>query len=100
MSFQDRQKDATYIVVSLRPTRESQPGTWIVRSMSLRDAIAKGRIVRIQGGNKTGEIAQPGEAEASDFFGRLTFKRQVSWSVRSGVFKGGRTGGPFVLKPS
>lgn len=73
MSYQNCQKDATYVLVSLRPTPESQPGAWTVRSMSLRAAIAKGRIVRLQESNKTGELDL--EAKA---FRRLAFKHQVS----------------------
>lgn len=76
VSYQDRQKDATYMVVSLRP--ETRAGAWIVTRMSLRAAIAKGRIVRLRESNKTGELVQPGEFEANKFFRRLTFKYQVS----------------------
>lgn len=81
VSYQDRQKDATYMVVSLRPTPESRPGAWMVTSMSLRAAVAKGRLVRLQESNKTGELVQPDEFEANKFFRRLTFKHQVSWSL-------------------
>lgn len=80
MSYQDRQKDAIYVVVFLRPTPEPQPGAWTVRSMGLRAVIAKGRIVRLQESNKTGELAQPGESEAKAFR-RLAFKHQVSCEV-------------------
>uniref|UniRef100_H3CZT4 Family with sequence similarity 234 member B n=1 Tax=Tetraodon nigroviridis TaxID=99883 RepID=H3CZT4_TETNG len=48
VSYRDRQKDATYVVVSLRPTPESQPGAWTVSSTSLRAAVAKGSAVRLQ----------------------------------------------------
>ncbi|CAG01656.1 unnamed protein product [Tetraodon nigroviridis] len=76
VSYRDRQKDATYVVVSLRPTPESQPGAWTVSSTSLRAAVAKGSAVRLQQSNQTGEPGQAGEAEAKAFR-RLTFKRQV-----------------------
>eukprot|EP00066_Takifugu_rubripes_P012576 XP_011601842.1 PREDICTED: uncharacterized protein KIAA1467 homolog [Takifugu rubripes] len=76
VSYQDRQKDATYMVVSLRPTPESRPGAWMVTSMSLRAAVAKGRLVRLQESNKTGQLVQADEFEANRFFRRLTFKHQ------------------------
>lgn len=77
VSYQDRQKDATYMVVSLRPTPGSQPGSWTVRSMSLRAAAAKGQIVRLQESNETGELPQHGESEAQELR-RLAFKYRVS----------------------
>lgn len=84
MSYQDRQKDAAYVLVALRPRQESQRGAWTVRSTSLRAAVAKGRVVRLPEGNKTGELAQPGEFEAKAFR-RLSFKQQVSWEPGFGV---------------
>lgn len=81
VSYRERQKDATYITVSSRPTTESEPGARIVKSMSLRAAIAKGKIVRLGERNKTGEPVKPGEFEINKFFRRLSFKRQVR-SVR------------------
>lgn len=59
--------------------------------MSLRAAVAKGRTVRLQESNKTGELDQPGETEAKAFR-RLAFKRQVSSEVYSGTFKRGHCG--------
>lgn len=78
MSYQDRQRDATYLVVSLRPTPESQPGAWAVSSTSLRAAVAKGRTVRLQESNKADELDRAGELEAKAFR-RLAFRQQVSW---------------------
>lgn len=80
MSYLDRQKDATYLVVSVRPTPEPQQGAWAVTSMTLRAVIAKGRIVRLQESNRTGELAPHGESEAKAFR-RLAFKHQVSCEV-------------------
>lgn len=77
VSYQEQQKDASYITVSSRPTPESEPGALIVKSMSLRAAIAKGKIVRLGESDKTREPVNPGEFEVNKFFRRLSFKRQL-----------------------
>uniref|UniRef100_A0A3Q0T4Z2 Family with sequence similarity 234 member B n=1 Tax=Amphilophus citrinellus TaxID=61819 RepID=A0A3Q0T4Z2_AMPCI len=77
VSYQEHQKDATYITVSSRPTPNSQPSARIVKSMSLRAAITKGQIVRLGEGSKTGGPLKPGAFEVSKFFRRLTFRHQV-----------------------
>ncbi|XP_070704469.1 protein FAM234B [Pempheris klunzingeri] len=76
VSYQERQKDASYITVSSRPTPDSEPGARIVKSMSLRAAIAKAQIVRLVESNKTGEPVKPGAFEVNKFFRRLSFKNQ------------------------
>lgn len=45
--------------------------------MSLRAAIAKGKVVRLGEGNKPGEPLKPGAFEVNKFFRRLSFKHQV-----------------------
>lgn len=75
VSYQDHQKDASYITVSSRPTPGSVPSAWIVKSVSLRAAITKGQIVWIGDGSKTAGALKP--AEVSKFFRRLTFRHQV-----------------------
>ncbi|XP_005468498.1 protein FAM234B [Oreochromis niloticus] len=74
VSYQDHQKDASYITVSSRPTPGSVPSAWIVKSVSLRAAITKGQIVWIGDGSKTAGALKP--AEVSKFFRRLTFRHQ------------------------
>ncbi|KAM3598867.1 uncharacterized protein V6R79_023691 [Siganus canaliculatus] len=76
VSYRDSQKDATYITVSSRPTPESEPGTRIVKSMSLRAALAKAKIVRLGESNKTGEPIKPSSFELNKFFRHLSFKHQ------------------------
>ncbi|XP_026179841.1 protein FAM234B [Mastacembelus armatus] len=76
VSYQEHQKDASYITVSSRPTTNSDPGARIVKSMSLRAAIAKAQVVRLGESSKSGEPAKPGAFEISKFFRRLFFKRQ------------------------
>ncbi|XP_068435077.1 protein FAM234B [Clinocottus analis] len=76
VSYQERQKDASYITVASRPTPDSEPGARIVKSMSLRAAIAKGRIVRLEDGNKSAGPVKPGVFEVNKFFRGLSFKRQ------------------------
>lgn len=88
VSYRERQKDASYITVSSRPTPDSEPGARIVKSMSIRAAIAKGQIVRLEESSKTGEPVKPAAFEVNKFFRRLSFKHQV----RSLRYKsGGRT---------
>ena len=77
VSYQENQKDASYITVSSRPTPDSEPGARIVKSMSLRAAITKGQIVRLGESNKSGEPVKPGVFEVNKFFRHLSFKNQV-----------------------
>lgn len=77
VSYQEHQKDASYITVSSRPTPDSGPSARIVKSMSLRAAITKGQTVRLGESNKTGAPVKPGVFEVNKFFRRLSFKRQV-----------------------
>ncbi|XP_039978873.1 protein FAM234B [Xiphias gladius] len=76
VSYQEHQKDASYITVSSRPTPDSGPSARIVKSMSLRAAITKGQTVRLGESNKTGAPVKPGVFEVNKFFRRLSFKRQ------------------------
>lgn len=79
MSYLERQKDATYITVSSRPMPDSKPDAQIVKSMSLKLAVAQGRVVRLGEGSRPGgePPAKPANSEISKFFRRLSFKRQV-----------------------
>lgn len=85
MSYSESQKDATYITVSSRPVPDSEPGARIVRSMTMKAAIAQGRVVRL------GESpARPSNSEINKFFRRLSFRRQVSRMTRLlGVYLAG-----------
>ncbi|KAM4530995.1 protein FAM234B [Odontesthes bonariensis] len=76
VGYREHQKDATYITLSSRPTPDSEPGARIVKSMSLKAAIAKGQVVRLGGDNRTGGAVKPGVFEVNTFFRRLSFKRQ------------------------
>ncbi|KAM9392128.1 protein FAM234B isoform 1-T1 [Pholidichthys leucotaenia] len=76
VSYQEHQKDATYITVSSRPTPDSEPTARIVKSISLRAAIAKGRIVRLGESSKTGAAMKPSTSELNKFFRRLSFRYQ------------------------
>uniref|UniRef100_A0A672IVS8 Family with sequence similarity 234 member B n=1 Tax=Salarias fasciatus TaxID=181472 RepID=A0A672IVS8_SALFA len=77
VSYLEHLKDATYITVSSRPTPDSEPGARIVKSMSLRAAIASGQIVRLGESGKAGSPLKPSVFEINKFFRRLSFKRQV-----------------------
>ena len=77
VSYQERQKDASYITVSSRPTPDSEPGARIVKSMSLRAAITTGQTIRLEESSKAGQPVKPSAFEINNFFRGLTFKRQV-----------------------
>nr|XP_020480566.1 protein FAM234B isoform X1 [Monopterus albus] len=74
VSYQEHQKDASYITVSSRPTTDSKPIARIVKRMSLRAVITKAQIVRLE---ENGGAVKPGVFEVNKFFRHLSFKRQV-----------------------
>lgn len=74
VSYQEPQKDASYITVSSRPTSGLGPGSRVVKSMSLRAAITAGQIVRLGESSTAGVPVRPGVFEINKFFRRLTFK--------------------------
>ncbi|KAM6956933.1 protein FAM234B [Aplochiton taeniatus] len=74
VSYEEQQKDASYITVSSRPTSDSEPGAQVVKSMSLRAAVAGGQIVRLGEGGKASGPVRPGVFEINKFFRRLSFK--------------------------
>ncbi|XP_075879708.1 protein FAM234B isoform X1 [Nelusetta ayraudi] len=78
VSYLERQKDATYITVSSRPMPDPKPDAQVVKSMSLKLAVAQGRVVRLGEGSRPGgePPAKPADSEISKFFRRLSFKRQ------------------------
>ncbi|XP_076020698.1 protein FAM234B [Genypterus blacodes] len=76
VSYQERLKDASYITVSSRPTLDSEPGARIVKSTSLKAAIAKGRIVRLGQREKAGGAVKPGAFAVIKFFKQLSFVHQ------------------------
>ncbi|KAL6103350.1 fam234b [Pungitius sinensis] len=77
VSYQERMKDASYITVSSRPTADSEPGARVVKSTSLRAAITKGQIVRLEESGKSGGVVKPGAFEVNKFFRGLSFKHPV-----------------------
>ncbi|TNN58508.1 hypothetical protein EYF80_031311 [Liparis tanakae] len=81
LSYEERQKDASYVTVSSRPTPDSEPRARIVKSVSLRAAIGEGRIVRLN--NKPGAAVKPGVFEVNKFFRGLSFKKQARYSSRT-----------------
>ncbi|KAM9844292.1 protein FAM234B isoform 1-T1 [Aulostomus maculatus] len=76
VSYQEHQKDASYITVSSRPTPDSVPGARIIKSMSLRAAVTKAQLVRLGERNKTAGAIKPSTFEVNKFFRRLAFKQQ------------------------
>ncbi|XP_034046047.1 protein FAM234B [Thalassophryne amazonica] len=76
VSYQEHQKDASYITVSSPPTPHSDPGARLIKNMSLRAAIAKAQVVRLQESKKTGGPIKSSVFEVNKFFRHLSFKRQ------------------------
>ncbi|XP_077590403.1 protein FAM234B isoform X2 [Stigmatopora nigra] len=76
VSYEEHQKDATYISVSSRPTPDSAPGARIVKSMRLRAAMAKGQVVPLSQSNKTGTDLKLDLFELNKFYRHLFFKQQ------------------------
>ncbi|KAG5832442.1 hypothetical protein ANANG_G00291220 [Anguilla anguilla] len=66
VSYQEQQKDASYITISARPAK---PGAQVVRTLSLRASIGGAKIVRL------GEDRRAGAFEISKFFRSLSFRQ-------------------------
>ena len=75
VTYQEQQKEASYIIVSSRPTSSPEPGTQVVRSLRLRAAIVAGQIVRLGDGSKGPGPFRPGVFEINKFFRHLSFKQ-------------------------
>lgn len=74
VSYEEHQKDASYVTVSSRTTSGSKPGAFVVKSTSLRAAITKGKLVRLNESSKTDTPIKPSPFEVNTFFRRLSFK--------------------------
>lgn len=77
VSYEEQWKDAAYITVFSRPTSGLGPGTRVVKSLSLKAAIAGGLIRRLGEESKAGGPVRPGPFEIKKFFKQLPFKHQV-----------------------
>ncbi|KAJ8387541.1 hypothetical protein AAFF_G00152370 [Aldrovandia affinis] len=73
VSYQEQQKDASYITVSARPI--SKPGAQVVKSLSLRASIAGGKILRLGETRRAGASVKPGAFEINKFFRHLSFRQ-------------------------
>ncbi|XP_031428204.1 protein FAM234B isoform X2 [Clupea harengus] len=76
VSYEEQWKDAAYITVFSRPTSGLGPGTRVVKSLSLKAAIAGGLIRRLGEESKAGGPVRPGPFEIKKFFKQLPFKHQ------------------------
>lgn len=73
VTFDERQEDASYITVSSRPTPGTKPIARVVKSMGLKAAILKGKIVRLAEDKKSENLPKPSTFEVNSFFRRLAF---------------------------
>uniref|UniRef100_A0A3Q2YNH7 Family with sequence similarity 234 member B n=1 Tax=Hippocampus comes TaxID=109280 RepID=A0A3Q2YNH7_HIPCM len=90
VSYEERQKDASYITVSSRPTPDSKAAARIVKSIRLRAAIAQGQVVRLGQSSNSGTALKPDVFELDKFYRHLFFKHQVTGPVARG--------GPFLAQ--
>uniref|UniRef100_A0A3B4A499 FAM234A/B beta-propeller domain-containing protein n=1 Tax=Periophthalmus magnuspinnatus TaxID=409849 RepID=A0A3B4A499_9GOBI len=72
--FDERQDDASYITVSSQPTPGSRPIVCVVKIMSLKAAIVKAKMVRLNENRMQESSVKPSTSEVSTFFRRLAFK--------------------------
>ena len=77
MSYQEPQRDASYITVSSRPALDSEPGAQVVKRLSLKDAMSKAQTVRLNEGSGAKGPSKPGAFELKRFFRQLGFRPQV-----------------------
>ncbi|CAL8302039.1 unnamed protein product [Merluccius merluccius] len=83
VSYQEPQRDASYITVSSRPTPDSEPGAQVVKRLSLRAAVAEAQTVRLKEGPKARGPPRPGAFELNKFFRQLGFRHQVRPSCKA-----------------
>ncbi|KAL2100981.1 hypothetical protein ACEWY4_002742 [Coilia grayii] len=81
VSYEEQWKDAAYIAVFSRPTSGLGLGTHVVKSLSLKAAIAGAQIRRLGEESKAGGPVQPRAFEIKKFFKQLSFKHQVRASM-------------------
>ncbi|XP_067236981.1 protein FAM234B isoform X2 [Chanodichthys erythropterus] len=75
VSYQPQQKDASYISVSSRPTSGRRPAAQLLKSLSLRAAIAAAQIVQLPDASRDAGSAKPAAFHINKFFRRLSFKQ-------------------------
>ncbi|CAL8265535.1 protein FAM234B [Gadus morhua] len=76
VSYQEPQRDASYITVSSRPALDSEPGAQVVKRLSLKDAMSKAQTVRLNEGSGAKGPSKPGAFELKRFFRQLGFRPQ------------------------
>nr|XP_055051121.1 protein FAM234B isoform X1 [Misgurnus anguillicaudatus] len=76
VSYEQQQKDASYISVSSRPTSGLGPGAQLVKSLSIKTAIAAGQMIDLEDVNRDGNSVRITVFHINSFFKRLSFKQQ------------------------
>ncbi|XDV11007.1 hypothetical protein PO909_000078, partial [Leuciscus waleckii] len=76
VSYQPQQKDASYISVSSRPTSGRRPAEQLLKSLSLRAAIADAQILQLPDASRDASPDTP--FHVSKFFRRLSFKQDIN----------------------
>ncbi|KAK2917188.1 hypothetical protein Q8A67_001562 [Cirrhinus molitorella] len=72
VSYQAQQKDASYISVSSRPSSGRALGAQMLKTLSLRAAIAEAQIVRLTDASRDGKLSA---FHINKFFRRLAFRQ-------------------------
>ncbi|CAL1588718.1 unnamed protein product [Knipowitschia caucasica] len=75
VTFDTQQEDASYITASSQPTPGSRPIACVVKIMSLKAAVAKANIVRLNQYKAPDGPMKPSAFEVNTFFRRIAFKR-------------------------
>ncbi|XP_016385302.1 protein FAM234B [Sinocyclocheilus rhinocerous] len=72
VSYQAQQKDASYISVSSRPSSGRALGAQMLKTLSLRAALADARILRLTDADRDGKLSA---FHVNTFFRRLAFRQ-------------------------
>uniref|UniRef100_A0A3B3S171 Family with sequence similarity 234 member B n=1 Tax=Paramormyrops kingsleyae TaxID=1676925 RepID=A0A3B3S171_9TELE len=75
VSYQEQQKDASYVTVSSRhPPADPKPDAQVVKRMRVKALITDGRTLRLGEPRHTGQSLRPGDFEINKFFRQLSFR--------------------------
>uniref|UniRef100_A0A8B9H8B5 Family with sequence similarity 234 member B n=1 Tax=Astyanax mexicanus TaxID=7994 RepID=A0A8B9H8B5_ASTMX len=77
VSYQDIQKDSSYVVVLSRPVSGLGPGAMVVKSVSVRASLATALTIQLEQDNKAaGSSHTPSAFQINKFFKQLSFRQQ------------------------
>ncbi|XP_048847982.1 protein FAM234B isoform X2 [Brienomyrus brachyistius] len=75
VSYQEQQKDASYVTVSSRhPPTGPKPDAQVVKHMRLKALITDGRVLWLGEARRASQSLRPGDFEINKFFRQLSFR--------------------------